>query len=122
MIDRSRARAYGNPALAGEAQLGQRQKTRLPFYGSHAWQSLVRSIIAERGRHCEALDCRSPDRGAGGRIYGDHIRELRDGGAPLDRDNIMLLCASCHRSKTLRVASQRNAKPFDDWSGWRGIG
>ncbi len=97
-----------------------RQKLTAPFYGSSAWKALLRSIIAERGRQCEARDCRTVDRGASGKIYGDHVRELRDGGAPLDRGNVMLLCASCHRSKTLRTAKQRNAKPFEEWNGWRG--
>ena len=96
-------------------------KLTAPFYGSREWKALIRSIISERGRRCEARDCRSADRGASGRIYGDHIRELRDGGSPLDAGNVQLLCASCHRRKTLLVAKQRNAKPFEQWNGWRGI-
>ena len=96
-------------------------KLTAPFYGSAPWKALISSIIAERGRLCEARDCRTIDRGASGRIYGDHVRELKDGGAPLDASNVQLLCASCHRSKTLLVAKKRKAKPFKEWNGWRGL-
>lgn len=107
--------------MPGDNRSAARQKLTLAFYGSSAWKALLRSIIAERGRRCEARDCPTVNRGAGGRIYGDHVRELRDGGAPLDPGNVMLLCASCHRWKTLAAARQRNARPFEQWNGWRGI-
>jgi 5-methylcytosine-specific restriction protein A len=90
-----------------------------PFYGSRPWKALVARIIAERGRLCEASDCSTVNRGAGRRIYGDHIRELRDGGPALDPANVMLLCASCHRRKTLLAAKQRAEPQFLEWSGWR---
>lgn len=107
-------------AVQAHQDIAQRSKATHPFYGSSAWKALLREIIAARGRRCENRDCETPNRGTGLRIYGDHIRELRDGGAPLDPANIKLLCASCHRIKTLRVAKQRNAQPFTAWSGWRG--
>ena len=54
--------------------------------------------IAARGRRCEECDR------AQCRIYGDHIRELKDGGAPLDPANVLLRCRSCHTLKpTLRA-------------------
>src|SRR5438309_1732906 len=59
-----------------------------PFYGSAPWKALMARLIAERGRRCQDPACQTPNRGQGGKIYGDHIAELRDGGAPLDRHNV----------------------------------
>ena len=33
---------------------------------------------------------------AGMRVFGDHVVELQDGGAPLDKTNVMLRCGLCH--------------------------
>jgi hypothetical protein len=88
------------------------QRTALPpakavdaFYISPAWRALIAEIIAERGRHCEDPLCRreSPP----SRVFGDHIIELRDGGAPLDKRNIMLRCGSCHTRKTAETRAVR---------------
>jgi hypothetical protein len=65
----------------------------LPFYKSPEWKALVAAVIKARGRRCE--DC-----GAGGRVYADHVVELKDGGARLDPHNICLRCATCHGRKT----------------------
>lgn len=74
-----------------------------PLYLSPEWRELVTSIIAERGRQCESPGCGRSNC----RIFGDHVVELRDGGAPLDRRNVMLLCGSCHTTKTVRVRGER---------------
>jgi 5-methylcytosine-specific restriction protein A len=95
-------------ATADLRRLKPPQMTRLyEFYGSAAWKRLLREIIAERGRVCESPWCETPDRGRGGKIIGDHVTELRDGGAPLDRQNVMLLCDSCHKRKTHQVKIER---------------
>jgi len=83
-----------------------------PFYLSPAWRALVARLIAQRGRRCEDPDCRKPDRGAGGRIFGDHIKELRDGGAPLDERNVLLRCGSCHSRKTAAERARRMAQRY----------
>lgn len=75
----------------------------------------------DRGRICEdpkhaynrshALSNALPNPVILGRIYGDHVVELADGGAPLDPSNIMLCCAVCHGRKTAREAiSRRNTR------------
>ena len=82
-------------------------KKAAPLYASPEWRSLIASIIAERGRRCEdpAHDPARPR--AGVRLFGDHIRELADGGALLDRRNIMLLCGACHSRKTAAARARR---------------
>jgi 5-methylcytosine-specific restriction protein A len=65
-----------------------------PIYGSQQWKQLVAKLIRERGRRCQ--DCGA----TGGRIYADHIRELRDGGEPFAEANLRLRCARCHGGKT----------------------
>jgi 5-methylcytosine-specific restriction enzyme A len=82
-------------------------KRALDFYGSAAWKKLLREIIAERGRRCEDVNCRTPHRGEGRRIFGDHVVELKDGGAPLDKRNVLLRCAPCHGRKS---AAEREAR------------
>jgi 5-methylcytosine-specific restriction protein A len=78
-----------------------------PIYGSAEWRALIARIIAVRGRRCEDPRCAKPDRGAGGRVYGDHIKELRDGGALLDPSNVMLRCGACHTIKTNAERARR---------------
>ncbi len=72
-----------------------------PFYTSRAWLDLMAGIKRERGERCQ--DC-----GRGRcRIFGDHIVELRDGGAKLDRRNVRLRCGSCHTLKTNAERARR---------------
>ena len=70
------------------------------FYRSPEWRRLVREIKAERGSWCQRC-------GSGHRIIADHIKELKDGGARLDRSNIELLCQSCHNKKTAASRAAR---------------
>lgn len=76
------------------------------FYRSPEWTALIESIKDERGKHCQ--ECGR----TGTRIFGDHIKELRDGGAALDRRNIMLLCGSCHSKKTAAARAARMAVKY----------
>lgn len=83
------------------------EKRADPFYLSPEWRALLAEIIAERGRACEDPECEDPARCAAGRIYGDHIVEKRDGGALLDKANIMLRGAPCHGRKTAAARAAR---------------
>jgi 5-methylcytosine-specific restriction protein A len=85
-------------------------KTADPFYLSVEWRALMGAIISERGRRCQdphhkGLHERSP------RVFGDHVVELKDGGAPLDPANVLLLCGACHTRKTIAARAARMAKP-----------
>jgi len=87
-----------------------------PFYLSPEWRTLMARLMAKRGRRCEAcgrVNCR---------IFGDHIIELNDGGAPLDPSNVKLLCGSCHTTKTSSARAERMAKHWGSAGGDRGIG
>lgn len=79
-------------------------KVAKSFYLSKAWRELMASLIEKRGRRCEARGC-GRDRC---RIFGHHIVELEDGGAPLDPLNVRLLCGSCHTT----VTGEERAKRF----------
>lgn len=77
-------------------------KVALPFYKSAEWRALIAAIIAKRGRKCEAKGC-----GKRGFVIGDHITEIKDGGATLDARNIMLMCPACHGRKTQQRKRER---------------
>ncbi len=84
-------------------------KTADPFYLSAAWRDLVERLNAERGRCCQQCGrTHNPD-GSPVRIYGDHVRELKDGGAPLDANNVQLLDGRCHARKTAAARAARMA-------------
>lgn len=99
--------------LGSKLQPGVRIKVALPakkadsFYLSPEWRALMDGIVRLRGRRCadpmhdpaKTRTCR--------RVFGDHIRELKDGGAPLDPSNIMLRCGSCHTRKTAAERARR---------------
>jgi 5-methylcytosine-specific restriction enzyme A len=81
-------------------------KVAAPFYLSTEWRALMKRLIAERGRACQDPRCKAPHR-RGIRVFGDHIVELQDGGAPLDPDNVLLRCGSCHTRKTAAARAER---------------
>ena len=74
------------------------------IYLSPEWRGLMSRLLSHRGRRCEACGR------TGCRIFGDHIHELKDGGARVAPRNVMLLCGSCHTSKTAQAKARRAAK------------
>ncbi|EHK56917.1 HNH endonuclease signature motif containing protein [Allomesorhizobium alhagi] len=81
-------------------------KTAEPFYLSPEWRKLMAEVIAERGRRCE--ECSRTNT----RIFGDHIVEVKDGGALLDKRNVKCLCGSCHTKKTAAARAKRMAERY----------
>ena len=73
------------------------------FYLTNEWRKLVARLKEERGNWCN----RCGASGAGGRIIGDHIHEIKDGGERLDADNVELLCQGCHNAKTAAAKAVR---------------
>ncbi len=93
-------------AVLDTRRLKPQAKQADPFYLTPEWKRLIAEIIAERGRVCEDPACRAHHQ-PGMRVFGDHVIELRDGGAPLDKANVMLRCGSSHTAKTLRERARR---------------
>ena len=71
------------------------------LYDSKEWKALRAEVMSERGRHCAA--CGQSE----GRMHCDHIIELSDGGAALDKKNIQVLCHVCHCKKTVNTRNKR---------------
>lgn len=67
-----------------------------------AWACAVKQ---RAGWKCE--DCGAQGGKGGVRLIADHIKERRDGGAPLDPANGRSRCPSCHGRKTARARAER---------------
>ena len=77
------------------------EKQAAAFYSTAEWRELVARLKRTRGERCEKCPRHHV------RLFGDHITELEDGGAPLDARNVQLLCGSCHTAKTVRARAER---------------
>lgn len=67
-----------------------------------SWYGLVDIVTRESKCVCNACGKTAPDA-----AEIDHITPIADGGPPLDRNNLQLLCGPCHRAKTGREARAR---------------
>ena len=87
-------------------------KTAAAIYQTAEYRQWREAVIARAGRRCEAVDggkrCWKAE--PRNRMFADHKREIRDGGAPFDLDNGQCLCGSHHTAKT---AQARAARRFD---------
>lgn len=90
-----------------DAKIRTPPKTVVPFYTSPEWRAFIGQVIRERGRICEDKTCKA-EHHLGMRVFGDHIVELQDGGAALDRSNVQLLCGSAHTRKTNEARRRRS--------------
>jgi hypothetical protein len=81
-------------------------KTADPHYLTPEHRAWRAAVIRRAGGLCQAPRCGR----AGVRLFADHIRELQDGGAPLDVANGQALCGRCHAFKTVRERARRIAK------------
>jgi 5-methylcytosine-specific restriction endonuclease McrA len=76
------------------------------FYMSPAWIALRDRVRREAGGRCQVDGCGRAERG----MIVDHIVELKDGDAPLDRSNVWLTCRSHHSQKTVTERAKRTAR------------
>ncbi len=76
------------------------------FYSSPAWIALRDRVRREAGGRCQVAGCGRIERG----MIVDHIVELKDGGAPLDRSNARLMCRAHHNQKTVTDRATRTAR------------
>lgn len=80
-----------------------------PRVNKRRWEA-VRLLAFDRdGWRC--VDC-----GKAGRLEGDHIKPLADGGAIYDLENVATRCTSCHLIKTL---ADRGIYPDPEQLAWR---
>jgi 5-methylcytosine-specific restriction enzyme A len=76
------------------------------LYMSPTWFEVRDRVRREARGRCEAPGCGRRER----RMFVDHIVELQDGGAALDRANLWLLCGGCHSLKTAAERVRRTAE------------
>lgn len=84
-------------------------KTVAPIYQSAEFKAWRETVIANAGRRCEAVDdgrrCTKAE--PRHRMYADHVKEVRDGGALYDPANGQCLCGSHHSIKTAQARAAR---------------
>lgn len=93
---RSGLRAMDSRSIKPPAKVGA------AFYSSPEWIELRNRVRRDAKGRCQKQGC--AERG----LYVDHIVEISDGGARLDRSNCELLCASHHQLKTQRERAKRS--------------
>ena len=93
-------------ALANLRTAALPPKIAEPFYSSPAWIALRDRDRREAGGRCPVPGCGRIERG----MIVDHIVELKDGGAPLERSNCQLLCHAHHAVKTVAERARRTAR------------
>jgi 5-methylcytosine-specific restriction protein A len=73
------------------------------FYDSKAWRSLrnYKRQLDPLCEECERKGIIEPG------MEVDHIKSLRDNGAPLSLGNLQNLCKSCHASKSAKEGQRR---------------
>ena len=102
----------GLQALQPRVGLADLRNAALPpkvadrFYTLPAWIALRDRVRREAGGRCQAPGCGRAER----RMFVDHIVELKDGGAPLDRSNARLMCRAHHNQKTIAERAKRTAR------------
>lgn len=72
-----------------------------------AWRA---AVVERAGGRCEAINpdgkrCRKA--APYHRMFADHVREIKDGGAPFDVRNGQCLCGAHHTAKTMEARAQR---------------
>lgn len=89
-----------------ERKRHQKKETRKE-YGTAAWKKATKAYGA---KHPLCENCLEKGKVVP-RYCTDHIVELKDGGALLDKNNMRSLCRLCHGEKTAREAKKRRGRP-----------
>jgi 5-methylcytosine-specific restriction enzyme A len=97
------------PRIATRAPRIATPKVRAAVYGTPLHRAWAAEVIRRSGGMCQDRACTNPY--AGGRLFADHVVELRDGGS-FDLANGVALCGSCHTRKTLVERARRAARVF----------
>lgn len=79
------------------------------IYRTNQWKAV--RLLAKRRDDFQCVQC-----GARGRLEVDHVKPIRDGGAPYDLDNLQSLCPTCHARKTrMEIGLGREDPERDRW-------
>lgn len=81
-----------------------------PTYHALEYKAWRTQVMQRAGSRCEVVDehgHRCTRAYPQYRMYADHIVELKDNGHPFDINNGMLVCASHHTEKTIKVRTMR---------------
>ncbi len=89
----------------GGRRLARPEKVADPFYATSEWRALSGAVKAARNWVCD--DCGGDFATNRRALIGDHVIEIKDGGAPLDPHNVACRCTACHNRKTAREAARR---------------
>jgi len=68
-------------------------------------------VLHRAGGRCQGPECAVPG-GRTGKLYPDHITEIRDGGAEFDLANGWALCPPCHGRKTAAARAKRATESY----------
>lgn len=82
----------------------KRHQKATAFYRTTEWRN-TRAKVLRRHRFCTA--CAEAGKQTLAREV-DHIKPIRDGGAPLDERNLQPLCRPCHTRKTTTDLRRRS--------------
>lgn len=72
--------------------------TKNPFYNSTAWRTLRNAFIKANPK---CIECGQPA------TVADHKVRIKEGGAPLDPNNLQAMCQSCHNRKDNNVTKRK---------------
>jgi hypothetical protein len=100
-----------SPVAILDRRIAPRDKRADPFYLTEAHRQWRALVLARAGGRCEAIENgeRCAKAAPHHRMFADHIRELQDGGDPLDPFNGQCLCGAHHTRKTMQARARRMA-------------
>lgn len=83
----------------------KRPQVQDAYYGSGEWVRLREACWKRDGYRCTDPDCRTPDKGHGGKLIAHHINPRRKGG-PDALGNLATLCPTCHEREHRRLGDR----------------
>jgi hypothetical protein len=108
----ARLRVLGSPLRPLDLTTAKPAPKRAdPIYATPEYRQWRTIVIRRAGGRCQDPECRTPER-TGIRLFADHVKELKDGGAPFDPDNGLARCGACHTRKTARERAKRMARRY----------
>ena len=85
------------------------QKRADPNYHSEEHKRWRKQVLVTAGFRCQWIEngSRCTTNAPQHRLFADHIKELRDGGAPFDPGNGQCLCGAHHTRKTVQTRASK---------------